>query len=148
MVGAKKSTPGGYSHRALWLCLRVVCPKIHHFSDPTAYLQLANDFTAVLAWEMEYPFQHRLGLIFSEWVSMKVFGANAFGVFLPQLPKWGLPQDGDRNLVIFIDYAQAKFMSSAYKPEDCADRLTALAESANSTLLIRSAAVLLAVLER
>lgn len=56
---------------------------LHDFSDPTAYLKLAHDFDKILIWEMDHPFQHRIGLIALHWVSFELFGVNDFSSFLP-----------------------------------------------------------------
>jgi len=65
----------------LWL----VFPKLYVFSDPTTYLMLANDLSAVGSWEMDHPFQHRLGLLAVHWLAYKVFGVNDLSSFIPQV---------------------------------------------------------------
>lgn len=62
----------------------MILPKQLVFSDPAEYLLLASDLTNLLSWDMDYPFEHRLSLLFVHWLSMEWFGTNAFGVFLPQ----------------------------------------------------------------
>jgi len=65
----------------LWL----VFPKVYAFSDPVMYLELANDFSSFAEWQFNHPFENRLLLNFSHWVSYSAFGVSVLSSFLPQL---------------------------------------------------------------
>ncbi len=63
----------------------LMVPSSHSFSDPAKYLNLAIDFDNISSWEMEHPFDHRIGLLVLHWLSFKLFGINDFASFLPSL---------------------------------------------------------------
>jgi hypothetical protein len=65
---------------ALWY----VVPKSYEFSDPVFYAMRAYDLPQIATWEMDHPFDHRLGLLFSHWLAYATLGVNEVSSFLPQ----------------------------------------------------------------
>ncbi len=76
-------------HSLAWCALALVIWALHEphyeFSDPVAYLNLANSLGSLAAWPMDNPFQHRLALVGLHGLSLQIFGITPLGAFLPQL---------------------------------------------------------------
>lgn len=80
-------------NHALWIILPIILvvatwilyPKGYAFSDPVAYLKRASEFTNLGQWEFNHPFDHRLGLLISHWLSFKAFGVSTWSAYLPQI---------------------------------------------------------------